>query len=139
MPYEEMMLVPMRLEVTRLGVRELRSAREVDQFLSESGSRFVFINSVCGCAAGQARPGLAMALSNGAAKPDAMATVFAGQDIEATARLREGLAGIAPSSPSAALFKDGELVWFIPRMEFIERSADEVASRFTDAFERHCG
>jgi len=138
MPYDEIMISPMRQDLTRLGARELFSADAVDDFLAGEGTRFVFINSVCGCAAGQARPGLAQALANGAPKPDAMGTVFAGQDMEATARVREGIPGEAPSSPSAALFKDGRMVWYIPRKTFVKCDADEIARHFVEAFENHC-
>ncbi len=137
MPYDELMITPMREDLTRLGIDELRHADDVDSFLAESGARFVFLNSVCGCAAGQARPGLAMALANGSAKPAGLGTVFAGQDLHATARVREGISE-APSSPAAAIFKDGKLVWYMPRRAFLNGTAEEIASEFESAFNEHC-
>ncbi len=138
MPYDEMQIQPMRADLTRLGIDELKSSGDVESFLREPGARFVFLNSVCGCAAGQARPGLALALSNGSAKPAGMGTVFAGQDIDATARVRADIHGEAPSSPSAAIFKDGQMVWFMPRKAFLNGTAEEVAQAFESAFNEHC-
>jgi len=127
----------MREELTQLGFAELKSAEEVDGFMSSrSGSSLLLINSVCGCAAGQARPGVAMALQH-AAKPESVVTVFAGQDVEATARAREHFADIPPSSPSIALFEGDELVYFIPRHRIEGRTAQEVAEDLTGAFERY--
>lgn len=137
MPYDERTIAPMREEVTRLGARELKSGGEVDAFLAGPGTRLVFINSVCGCAAGQARPGLTRALENGGARPEGLATVFAGQDMEATERVRAHIPGQPPSSPSAALFRDGELLWFMPRKEFVHREAEEIAGEIGDALRRH--
>ena len=137
MPYDEMMIAPMREDLLRLGITELDDATAVDAFLAQPGARFVFLNSVCGCAAGQARPGLALALSNGSPRPAGLASVFAGQDMEATARVRESIAE-APSSPSAALFKDGRLVWFMPRKAFLNWTAEEIAREFESAFTEHC-
>ncbi len=136
MPYSELMVGPMREELTSVGFQELRTPEQVDAFMAErQGTALLVINSVCGCAAGQARPGVRLALEN-AFKPDRLATVFAGQDVEATQRLRSYLPDIPPSSPSMALFKDGELVYFVPRHRIESRSAEEVASDLTGSFER---
>src|SRR6476619_4981344 len=117
MPYDEMLVKPMREELTRLGVQELRTAADVDRALaSKSGTVMIVVNSVCGCAAGGARPGIALALRH-ATKPDVVATVFAGQDLEATARARSFFDGNPPSSPAIALFKDGKLVKLVQRWE----------------------
>lgn len=139
MPYSPLMVNPMRQELTMLGFADLTTPEEVDAFLSEpQGSALLVVNSVCGCAAGQARPGVRAALESGV-KPDRLGTVFAGQDVEATARARGHFADIPPSSPSMALFKDGELVYFIPRHRIENRSAAEVAEDLTSAFERYLG
>jgi len=131
---------PMRDELTTLGFQELKTPADVDAALApKQGAVLVFVNSVCGCAAGMARPGMARALEATAARPDQMVTVFAGQDREATARAREFFAAIAPSSPSIALLKDGEPVAFIPRHEIEGRSADSVAAQIAQAIEDHCG
>ncbi len=138
MPYPELMVKPMREELVAAGVRELRSADEVDAALGESeGTTLLIVNSVCGCAAGQARPGVRAALTHGVT-PDRAVTVFAGQDLEATARAREYFADIPPSSPSIALFKDGEVAYFVPRHRIENRSAQELADDLTGAFERFC-
>lgn len=134
MPYSELLVKPMREELTSAGVEELRTAADVERFMSEpSGTALLVVNSVCGCAAGMARPGVRLALSEGP-RPDRVATVFAGQDLEATARARGYLADIPPSSPSIALFKDGELVQFIPRHRIEGRSAQDVAGDLVQAF-----
>ena len=136
MPYPELMIKPMRDELVHAGFQELRTTDEVDAFMGDKeGSALLIVNSVCGCAAGQARPGVRAALE-GAARPDRLATVFAGQDLEATARAREYFADIPPSSPSIALFKDGELAYFVPRHRIENRSAEEVAQDLAGAFER---
>jgi putative YphP/YqiW family bacilliredoxin len=138
MPYPEMLVAPMREELTKIGVTELRTADEVDAFMAETaGTALVLVNSVCGCAAGMARPGLRMALENGV-KPDRVATVFAGQDLEATAKARSYFADVPPSSPSVALFKDGELVHFVPRHRIEGRDAGSVADDLKAAFAEHC-
>lgn len=138
MPYPPLMVRPMREELTRFGVRELLSASEVDVFMEESKDKtaLLVVNSVCGCAAGQARPGVRAAVQHDV-RPQHLATVFAGQDVDATARLRSYFADIPPSSPSIALFKDGELVYFVPRHRIESRSAEDVAQDLTDAFERY--
>ena len=136
MPYPELMVRPMREELTAIGFRELRTPQEVDDFMSAEGSKMLVINSVCGCAAGQARPGVRAALDSDVA-PERLATVFAGQDVEATHAARGHFAEIPPSSPSIALFKDGELVYFVPRHRIENRTAQEVAADLAGAFERY--
>jgi putative YphP/YqiW family bacilliredoxin len=132
------MVKPMREELTSAGVHELRNADEVDAFMNEkSGTAMLVVNSVCGCAAGMARPGVRLALE-GEQKPDRVATVFAGQDLEATARARSYLADIPPSSPSIAFFKDGELVYFMPRHRIEGRDAYQVANDLTQVFAEFC-
>lgn len=138
MPYDSILLQPMREELTRLGVKELRTAEEVDALLSDkTGTTFLVVNSVCGCAAGQARPGVRLALQ-GDVKPDRVATVFAGQDLEATAKARSYFTQVPPSSPSMALFKDGEMVHFVPRHAIEGRDAMTVANDLVAAFNKHC-
>jgi bacilliredoxin len=136
--YPEMMVKPMREEVTRLGVEELRSVSDVDAALGENhGTALVFVNSVCGCAAGMARPALAKALQHGN-KPGKLFTVFAGQDLDATARARSYFGEYQPSSPSVALLKDGEVVAFVHRHQIEGRHPDAIASMLTQAFDTHC-
>ena len=129
---------PMRDELTRLGITELRTPEEVEEaFNNMKGTALVVVNSVCGCAAGNARPGVGLALQ-GDVKPDLLYTVFAGQDKEATAKAREYFAPYPPSSPSIALMKDGKLVFFIERHEIEDRTADQIAAKLTGAFEHYC-
>ncbi|MBO2945303.1 BrxA/BrxB family bacilliredoxin [Paenibacillus sp. F411] len=136
--YMRDMVQPMRDELTSLGIQELTTAEEVEAKLpGAAGTALVVVNSVCGCAAGQARPGVARALEN-SVKPDHLFTVFAGQDKEATAKAREYFAPYPPSSPSIALLKDGELVHFIERHQVENRSAEEIAADLADAFDRYC-
>jgi len=131
---------PMRDELTRLGITELRTPEEVEQAFNDmKGTALVVINSVCGCAAGQARPGVAKALAGDTPKPDHLYTVFAGQDREATAKAREYFAPYPPSSPSIALMKDGKLVHFIERHQIEDRNADQIAANLSGAFAAHCG
>lgn len=138
MPYSPLLVKPMREELTSLGIEELLSAADVDRFMAErSGSALLVVNSVCGCAAGMARPGIRLALGDDA-RPDRLATVFAGQDVEATARARGYFPDIPPSSPSIALFKDGELIWFLPRHRIEGRGAEQVADDLRQAFAEHC-
>jgi len=133
-----MLVRPMREELTSVGVKELRTAQDVDAFMAEkSGTAMLVVNSVCGCAAGMARPGIRQALSHGRV-PDRVATVFAGQDLEATARARSYFQDIPPSSPSIAFLKDGELVYFLPRHRIEGRTADAVAGDLVSVFEEHC-
>ena len=135
--YMKDMVQPMRDELTRLGIQELRTPEEVEASLPDAkGTALVVINSVCGCAAGQCRPGVAQALQNDIT-PDHLYTVFAGQDKEATAKAREFFAPYPPSSPSIALMKDGELVHFIERHQVEDRSAEEIAADLTSAFNRY--
>jgi putative YphP/YqiW family bacilliredoxin len=135
-PYPELMIKPMRDELVVAGFEELRTAEDVDAFMAaKEGTAMLVINSVCGCAAGQARPGVRAALESDA-RPNRLATVFAGQDVEAAARARGYFADIPPSSPSIALFKDGELAYFVPRHRIENRSADDVATDLREAFER---
>lgn len=138
MPYPEIMIRPMREDLTRLGVEELRTADAVDQTVKDSkGTLMVVVNSICGCAAGKARPGVALALQH-AVKPDKVATVFAGADIEATDRARSYFTGYGPSSPSIALLKDGELVYMLERYQIEGRDAHQIANELTSAFDEHC-
>lgn len=139
MRYDPKLVEPMRKELTDLGVEELRSAAEVDQALEGSeDSVMVVVNSVCGCAAKNARPAVARALDH-EATPDRSYTVFAGQDEEATARAREYFTGYRPSSPSIALLRDGDIVFMLERHQIEGRSAGDIASDLTDAFDRFCG
>jgi putative YphP/YqiW family bacilliredoxin len=138
MPYPEMLIAPMRGELVEIGARELRTSAAVDEQLAEAGTVLLVVNSVCGCAAGKARPGIAMAM-NHRTKPDVLATVFAGADIEATARAREHLAPYPPSSPSIGLFRDGKLVWMLERRQIEGQDAPAIARALTQAFDEHCG
>ena len=138
MPYSELMVRPMREELTSAGVKELRTPEEVDAFMNEtSGTAMLVVNSVCGCAAGMARPGVRLALA-GDRRPDRVATVFAGQDLEATAKARSYFPDIPPSSPSIAFLKDGELVYFLPRHRIEGRDAQTVARDLMQVFAEHC-
>lgn len=140
MPYPEALVTPMRQELVQLGIEELLDAEAVEKSLEESkqGTTLVVINTVCGCAASSARPAIAMALRN-PVQPDRKVTVFAGQDLEATARLREYLAGIPPSSPFFALLKEGEPVYVMERRHIEGRSASAIASDLVHAFDTYCG
>ena len=138
MPYPEFFIAPMRKELTDLGARELRTPEEVDAAVSGTpGILMVIVNSVCGCAAGKARPGVALALRHGV-RPDVVATVFAGADIEATDKARSYFTGYAPSSPSIALLKDGKLVYMMERRQIEGKDAQQVASELIQAFDQHC-
>lgn len=139
MPYPEMMIKPMRDDLTRIGIKELRTAEEVDGVMRESKDKTVMIvvNSVCGCAAGKARPGVAQALQHGT-KPDVIATVFAGQDLDATAKARSYFSAYPPSSPSVVLMKGGEVVFMLHRHQIEGREAPEIAKILTQAFDQHC-
>ena len=137
--YDPNMVQTMRDELVQAGIQELRTAAEVDHAFAESaGTTLVFINSVCGCSAGTARPGLIKSLEHGQ-RPDRVATVFAGVDREATEQVRGRIAGHPPSSPSVALFRDGQLVDMISRQEIEIRSADALTQRLTQSFDRFCG
>jgi len=140
MQYDPRAIQPFRDELTRIGFREMRTAKDVDETIADpKGTNFIVINSVCGCAAGKARPGIAMALRRSPVRPDQLTTVFAGGDIEATARVREHLGTIPPSSPSMALYKDGQLVHFIPRYQIENRDASEIAEHLVEVFREFCG
>jgi putative YphP/YqiW family bacilliredoxin len=140
MPYPEYLVAPMREELTRLGVRELRTAADVDAAMDEAqqGTTLAVVNSVCGCAAANARPAVALVqpLDIG---PDRQVTVFAGQDLDATARLREHLAGIPPSSPFMVLLKDGDPVFVLERRHIEGRSSSAIAADLREAYATYCG
>ena len=136
--YDERLVTPMRQELTRLGVQEMRTPEEVDQELENAaGTTLVVVNSVCGCSARMARPAVAIALQN-PIKPDKLTTVFAGQDAEATARARSYFTGYPPSSPQIGLLKDGQLVFMLERWQIEGRSADEIAKDLVGAFDQFC-
>jgi putative YphP/YqiW family bacilliredoxin len=129
----------MREDLTRFGVVETRSAADVDKVIAENPTVLMVVNSVCGCAAGKARPAVGLALKHAQVKPDVTATVFAGADVEATAHLREKhLPGVPSSSPSMALFRDGKVVWVLHRFEIESRVAPQIAEVLVEAFEKHC-
>ncbi|HJQ31213.1 MAG TPA: BrxA/BrxB family bacilliredoxin [Pyrinomonadaceae bacterium] len=138
MPYSEILIKPMREDLTRIGVEETRSPEQVEAAINDTkGTLLVVVNSVCGCAAGKARPGVALALQN-EARPDRSITVFAGADIEATAKARAYFAPYPPSSPQIGLFKDGKLVFMLERQQIENRYAEEIAQELTQAFDRFC-
>ena len=138
MMYDERFVTPMRQELTRLGVEEMRTSSEVDAKLKDSrGTTLVVVNSVCGCAARNARPAVAQALQHDA-KPDHLTTVFAGQDTEAAARARSYFTGYPPSSPQIGLLKDGQLVFMLERFQIEGRSADDIAKDLVGAFDKYC-
>lgn len=138
MPYPEIMIRPMREELTRLGVEELKTPEQVDAALKDSkGTVMVVVNSICGCAAGKARPGIALALEHDV-RPDRITTVFAGADIEATERARDYFTGRRPSSPSIAILKDGQLVYMMERHQIENKWPQQIAEELTTAFEQHC-
>jgi len=138
MPYPEPFIAPMRAELTSVGARELRTPADVDAALREKGTVMIVVNSVCGCAAGKARPGIAMALQH-PRRPDFIGTVFAGADVDATARAREAFAPYAPSSPSVGILRDGKLVYMLERRQIEMRDAPSIAAMLTAAFDEHCG
>ncbi len=135
--YPEHFIAPMRDELTRLGFEELRTPERVDDAMKRPGTTMIVVNSVCGCAAGKARPGIALALRGGV-RPDHLATVFAGGDMEATARAREYFAPHPPSSPSVALVKEGKVVYMMERRDIESSPADVIAQRLQSAFEAYC-
>lgn len=137
MRYPEEMAAPMRAEVARMGFRELRTPADVKDAMNARGTTLLFVNSVCGCAGGIARPGLALALSH-EKLPDHLATTFAGMDLEATEYARSLFADYPPSSPQAALFKDGKVVQVIQRHQIEGTNADVFAGLLVEAFEKHC-
>lgn len=136
--YDERMVVPMRQELTRIGFEELRSPEQVDEKLKNAaGTTLVVVNSICGCAARNARPAVTMALQN-ASRPEHLTTVFAGQDIDATQRARSYFTGYAPSSPSIGLLKDGKIVFMLERWQIEGRPAQEIAKDLVGAFDKYC-
>ena len=138
MPYSELLIKPMREDLVRAGVEETRTPAEVEDAIKNTkGTLLVVVNSVCGCAAGKARPGVARALQS-APRPDRAVTVFAGADIEATAAARAHFAPYPPSSPQIALFKDGELVYMLERHQIENKYAEEIAGELTEAFGKYC-
>lgn len=138
MPYSPLLVKPMREELTLIGFEELMTAEAVDDWIDDhQGTSLLIINSVCGCAAGMARPGVRLSLENDK-KPDRLVTVFAGQDVEATAQARSKFPQIPPSSPSMAMFKDKEIVFFLPRHRIEGRSAEDVAADLRAAYDEHC-
>lgn len=138
MPYPEFMIRPMREELTRLGFEEWRTPEQVEKALGQAeGTVMVVVNSVCGCAAGKARPGIALALQH-EARPERLATVFAGADIEATEKARSYFTGYQPSSPSVAILKDGKLVYMMERYQIEGKMPHEIAQELTSAFDQYC-
>jgi putative YphP/YqiW family bacilliredoxin len=135
--YPEIMVVPMREELTRLGIEELRTPEAVDQALTGPGTTMVVVNSICGCAAGRMRPAVRMALEK-ATHPDHAFTVFAGQDMEATERARGYFTGQPPSSPSIAILRDGQLVYMMPRRDIESREAPAIALELKAALDKYC-
>lgn len=135
--YPEVLVVPMREELTRLGVQELRTVPEVDQAVSSPGTTMVIVNSICGCAAGRMRPAVRTALEH-SSKPDKTVTVFAGQDREATERARSYFKGYPPSSPSIGLLRDGELVYMMQRSDIEHREAIDIAGELKSVFDKFC-
>lgn len=137
--YDERMVAPMREDLTSVGFREMRTPEEVDAVLKDTqGTILVMVNSVCGCAAGRARPGVKLALQLAKAQPEQLTTVFAGQDAEATARARNYFEANPPTSPQLALFKDGKLVYLMQRHQIEGRDAPEIAADLVRAFEEYC-
>ena len=136
--YPEEIVIPMKEELTENGFKELLTAQDVESTLAEKGTTLVMINSVCGCSAGTARPGVLLAVHNAAKKPDNITTSFAGFDIEAVNQVRKHLMPYPPSSPAIALFKDGQLVHMIERHNIEGRSAQMIADNLTSAFDTHC-
>ena len=133
-----MLIAPMRGEMTAMGATELKTAVQVDEAVRNTkGTLMIVVNSVCGCAAGKARPGIALAMRH-AVKPDVLATVYAGGDVEATDRARSYFTGYAPSSPSIGILRDGKLVYMLERREIESRSAEMIAGELTRAFDRVC-
>lgn len=136
--YPEIMIAPMREELVRAGIKETRTAEEVDTALAQPGTTLVVVNSICGCAAGKARPGIRLALANSANQPDQKITVFAGQDREATERARSYFEGNPPSSPAVAILRDGKLVYLMQRYVIEQATAQEIAGELIRAFDEFC-
>jgi putative YphP/YqiW family bacilliredoxin len=135
--YPEMMVIPMREELTRVGIKETRTAGEVDAALAESGTTLLVVNSICGCAAGKMRPGVRLALQH-STKPDQAITVFAGQDREATDRARSYFQGHPPTSPAVAILRDGQLIYLLQRSAIENSTAPAIAQELTRAFDTYC-
>jgi putative YphP/YqiW family bacilliredoxin len=135
--YPEIMLIPMREELTRAGIKEVRTASEVDSALAQPGTTMLVVNSICGCAAGKMRPAVRMALQH-ASKPDQAITVFAGQDADATQRARDYFAGNPPSSPAIAILRDSQLVYLMQRSAIESSTAPAIAQELTRAFDTYC-
>lgn len=136
--YPELMVIPMREELTRAGIKETRTAEEVDAALGQPGTTLVVVNSICGCAAGKARPGIRMALANASNQPDQKITVFAGQDREATERVRSYFESNPPTSPAIAILRDGKLVYLMQRFVIEQSTAQEIAGELIRAFDEFC-
>jgi len=136
--YPEIMIVPMREELLQLGVEELRTSSDVDQFLKRSGVSMVVVNSVCGCAAGRMRPAVRIALENGV-RPEHIGSVFAGQDRDATQQARSYFQEYPPSSPSIAILRDGQVVHMMQRSDIEHRDAHDIAGELARVFNQHCG
>jgi putative YphP/YqiW family bacilliredoxin len=136
--YPEELLTPMRADLTSAGFEELRSAKEVDETLTEKGTTLVYVNSICGCSARMGRPAVKYAVQQASAKPDRLTTVFAGQDREATDKARSYFTGYPPSSPSIALMRDGQLVWMMERWQIEGRPPQVIAQEIQQALEEHC-
>lgn len=134
--YPEIMVIPMREELVRAGINETRSAEEVDAALAQPGTTMVVVNSICGCAAGKMRPGVRLALSSAATKPDQTITVFAGQDREATERARSYFEGHPPTSPAIAILRDGKLVYLMQRFVIEQATAQQIAGELVRAFDQ---
>ena len=135
--YPEIMVIPMREELVRAGIKETRTAADVDAAVAQPGTTMVVVNSICGCAAGKMRPGVRMALQH-SNTPDHAITVFAGQDTEATQRARDYFAGNPPSSPAIALLRDGQLIYLMQRSAIESSTAPAIAQELTRAFDAHC-
>ena len=137
MRYPPQFIQPMREELTRFGFEEILTPADADRAVAQAGTTLVVVNSMCGCAAGKARPGVLLALQH-KVKPDHLATVFAGMELEATDQVRSHILGYPPSSPSVALFKDGELVFMMERREIEGRGPEPIAQDLIDAFDKYC-
>lgn len=137
MPYSELMIRPFREELTRLGIEETRTPEQVEDALATDGPVLVIVNSVCGCAAGKARPGVAQALQHSVV-PDRVVTVFAGADIEATERARSYFAPYPPSSPQIALMQGKQVLFMLERFDIQDRTSQQIASELVQAFDKHC-
>ncbi|HSM87063.1 MAG TPA: BrxA/BrxB family bacilliredoxin [Candidatus Limnocylindrales bacterium] len=135
--YPEMMIAPMREELTSAGIQETRTAADVDNAVKQKGTTMIVVNSVCGCAAGRMRPGVRAALQS-PVRPDRIVTVFAGQDREATDKARSYFTGFPPSSPSIGILRDGQLVYMMQRSDIEMSTPEMIASALAKAFEKHC-